>query len=136
MALLAGLALAACGGEVGDAEGPSTPLATASPEESPEFTPAVPEQGGTYWGVYVAIADPGDEPSLQQSAEALDAMGISEYSLGDISCDEGAAEELGVPKDSGRVAVYFENEEEARAFSNSLPSPILRIAEVKTFCLD
>jgi hypothetical protein len=133
--LVLAVLLAACGEEEPTAQ-PETPLATATAETSPEFTPAEPEQGGTYWGVYVAIADKGDDAALQQSAEALDALGYSEYSIGDISCDEGAAEELGVPEDSGRVAVYFETEEEARAFSGSLPSAIVRIAEVKTFCLD
>jgi hypothetical protein len=129
-------AMAACGGGKAPAERPGTPVATASPEATTQFSPAVPEQGGTYFGVYVAIAEAGDEASLQASAEALDAIGISDYSLGDISCDEGAAEELGVPEDSGRVAVYFESREEAEAFTKSLPSPILRIAKVKTFCLD
>jgi hypothetical protein len=128
--------LTACDGEQAPAERPGTPVVTASPETPAEFTPVVPEQGGTYFGVYVAIADPGDQASLQASAEALDAIGISEYSIGDISCDEGAAEELGVPKDSGRVAVYFNSREDAGAFTQSLPSPILRIAKVRTFCLD
>jgi hypothetical protein len=128
--------ISGCGGEESPTERPQTPVATASPEASAEFAPVAPEQGGTYFGVYVAIAKPGDEASLQASAEALDAIGISEYSIGDISCDEGAAEELGVPKDSGRVAVYFTTREEADAFTASLPSPILRIARVKTFCLD
>ena len=134
--ILAVVATAAACGEEPPAEQPGTPVATASPEASPEFSPVVPTQGDTYFGVYVAIADAGDAASLQSSAEALDAIGISEYSIGDISCDEGAAEELGVPEDSGRVAVYFDSREEAEAFTQSLPSPILRIAKVKTFCLD
>ena len=135
-AVVLSLALVACGGDEAPPEQPPTPVATASPETSPQFSPVVPTQGGTYFGVYVAVADKGDRASLQASAEALDAIGISEYSIGDISCDEGAAEELGVPEDSGRVAVYFETREEADAFTRSLPSPILRIARVRTFCLD
>lgn len=130
------LVLAGCGGNGDTAEQPETPVATATAETSPGFTPVEPEHGGTYFGVYVAIADAGDEAALQQSAEALDALGYNQYSLGDISCDEGAADQLGVPEDSGRVAVYFETRDEAGAFTQSLPSPILRIAKVRTFCLD
>jgi hypothetical protein len=130
--LVLAVLLAGCGG----GETAETPVATATAETSPAFTPVEPEHGGTYFGVYVAIADAGDEAALQQSAEALDATGYHEWSLGDISCDQGAAEQLGVPEDSGRVAVYFETREEAEAFTQSLPSPILRIAKVKTFCLD
>lgn len=133
--LVLAVLLVGCGGE-DTAETPETPVATATAETRADFAPVEPEQGGTYFGVYVAIADAGDEAALQQSAEALDAIGHHQYSLGDISCDEGAAEQLGVPEDSGRVAVYFETREEAGAFTQSLPSPILRIAKVRTFCLD
>lgn len=115
--------------------GPSTepsPSRTPAPLPSPITTGV--EHGGTYFGVYLAVA-PFDTPELQAAVEQLAALGIEAFP-GSIACDQGAAAQLGVREDLAAVAVYFERFREATRFARALdPSP-LGIARVQTFCAD
>lgn len=149
LSLVVALGAAACDGEspvVAPSPSPSpspspTPAPTEpspSPEPGPESTPepVVTEHGGTYWGVYLAV---GEGPDLEDAIAYLTTeRGLefgSEFSIGDLSCDTGAAEALGA-EGPMRVAVYFETQEDAEAWADTLPGPPVGIVEVQTFCLD
>lgn len=136
------LAMTACGTD-GEPErsGPAAPTAslTASttppaPEQPSPPSPVVPEHGGTSWAVYLAV---GKGPELEDAIAYLtEERGIELPGPTDIDCDQGAAEALGPDAGPLGVAVYFETEEGARAWADTLPSPPVGIAEVRTFCLD
>ena len=108
------------------------PDETATPPTTP--SPVEPEHGGTYWGVYLAV---GEEPDLEDAIAYLtEERGIELFSIGDISCDAGAREALGKAAGPQRVALYFETEDDARAWAETLPAPPVGVAEVQTYCLD
>lgn len=105
---------------------------TATPAAAP--TPVIPEQGGTYWGVYLAV---GEGPELEDANAYLrEERGITAIGGGSVECDEGARKALGPDAGPLTVAVYFETEEDARAWAETLPAAPAGIAEVRTFCLD
>ena len=54
----------------------------------------------------------------------------------DLNCDQGAGQALGPDPGPLSVAVYFQAEEDARAWAETLPGPPVGIVEVRTFCLD
>ncbi|MGH2635690.1 MAG: hypothetical protein ACRDHU_06050 [Actinomycetota bacterium] len=149
--LLAGL-VACDGEEPGEEEGspavvesPSGPTEDSGPTEgeSPSASPGSEElpspvaafdQGGAYFGVYLAAA-PFDTPELQDAVDRLAALGIDAFP-GSLACDQGAAEQLRVDRDLAAVAVYFERRRDAVAFANALDPPPVGIALVRTFCAD
>jgi hypothetical protein len=124
----------------------STPTERPSPTiEEPSPTPATPEvvpepvtteQGGTYWGVYLAA---GEGPDLEDAIQYLTedrGLELGEFNAGsDVHCDGGARKVLGRVGPLV-VAVYFDSEEDAQAWAATLPAPPLAIARVRTFCLD
>jgi hypothetical protein len=136
--LCTAMLLAACGG---DENGPPTsggdspaPVAT---EEGSEPTPVVTEQGGTYFGVYLAVGEgPDIEDAINYLTEERGLEPGQDFSIGDVSCDQGAEAALGAGAGPMRVAVYFESQEDAEAWSQTLPAPPIGIAEVQTMCLD
>jgi len=154
--LLATVLLVACdrgdGGTPSSSSTQPTPTATTTPSatpiettESPSPEPssteaALPEpvemimHGETYFGVYLAAA-PMDDPLLDGAVAQLAALGTTAYP-GDLACDDGATEQLGVSEGLMGVAVYFEHRAEARVYAAALdPSP-LGIAKVTTYCAD
>ena len=134
--------LGACG-DGGRADAPPTPIEKTSPTTSPTTAPSpsigpvvpvAPEHGGTYWAVYLAV---GDETQLEDAIAYLsEERDIQDFSVGDVACDEGASEALPSGAGPQRVAVYFASEDDARAWSETLPASPVAIAEVRTFCLD
>jgi hypothetical protein len=112
---------------------------TQCPTETEQVTdlvpqPVVPEHGGTFWGVYLAV---GEEPDLEDAIAYLnEERGIDFSGFGSVDCDEGARKALGPGAGPYTVAVYFDTEEDARAWAETLPAPPVAIAEVRTFCLD
>lgn len=99
----------------------------------------IPDHGGTYWGLYVAVNRSLDDPEMDVAFRGLEEMGYTP-TIGDIVCDDGAAGQLGVDPSSARVAVYFATEDEAEfgsaAVYNWLRKESVGIAEVTTYCLD
>ncbi|MGH2710428.1 MAG: hypothetical protein ACRDH9_04380 [Actinomycetota bacterium] len=146
--LLVAVFLASCAGDTAGTSGPpetepvsqpsiSEPSPTAAattPEQVPE--PATTEQGGSFWGVYLAA---GEGPELEDAIRYLTeegGLGLDEFNAGsDIHCDGGARKALG-PVGPLVVAVYFLTLQDAEAWAATLPAPPLGIAEVRTFCLD
>lgn len=134
------LVLAACGG--GDPETPVEGSADgaggSSGAESLAQTTAVgevaPAHGATLFGVYVVVAEPG-AAALEEAAAPLRARSIL-VSVGELGCDAGAAEALGVAPDRHAVSVMFETREAADAFAATLASPPAGIAQVTVGCAD
>lgn len=112
----------------------STPAASPTPEEPTDPSPVSPEHGGRYWAVYLAV---GEGPDLEDAIAFLTEERAIEFpGPTDLNCDQGAREVLGPDAGPLGVAVYFETEDDARAWAESLPGPPVGIAEVRTFCLD
>ncbi|HEY7400529.1 MAG TPA: hypothetical protein VH989_06495 [Actinomycetota bacterium] len=139
--------LVACNGSTSDATSP-TPGATISfttepstvapsPSASPLPSPVeVVQHGGSYWAVYLGVGDPGSAELRRAERRAAD-LGLT-AAAGDLSCDEGAAESLGVEPGTFGVGVYFEREADAIAFAAALEGsgPVHGPVPVKTFCAD
>lgn len=129
--------LSACGG---DGDQPSAGTESPAPvvtEEEVAPTPVVTEHGGTYFGVYLAVGEgPDIEDAINYLTEERGLAAGQEFSIGDVSCDLGAEAALGAGAGPMRVAVYFDSQAEAEAWSQTLPAPPIGIAEVQTMCLD
>lgn len=157
MTVAAAAFLVGCGTEPPEAtstrsSAPSTVIETVSPSpsarhttpavETPSPTPSVLpspvtsalEHGGSYVGVYLAVGAPGSA-ALDRAIRQLADLGIEAYA-GDIACDQGAAEQLGVSSDVQAVALYFETRRDARTWASALDPAPLGIARVTTYCLD
>lgn len=115
-----------------------SPAGTTEPAETPVALPSpittAVEHGGTYYGVYLAVA-PFDTPELDAAVAQLAELGIEAFP-GSIGCDQGAAAQLGVREDLATVAVYFERFRQAATFARALDPPPLGIAQVQTYCAD
>jgi len=126
-------------------ETPEIPRKTTeepSPEENP-FSPGpefgaigstAVEQGAKYWAVYLAVGEPG-APELEQATDYLIGLGIESFA-GELACDRGGAEALGLSEDLMAVGVYFADRGDAQTFANRLPAPPAGIARVRTYCAD
>ena len=134
MAVSAAVVLAACGE---DENGAPPPDEAPAETEATATDPVPPEHGETYFGVYLAT---GQGPDLEDAINYLtEERGLEpgqEFTIGDVSCDRGAQEALGPDAGPMRVAVYFESEDEAEAWAETLPAAPITIAEVQTMCLD
>jgi hypothetical protein len=107
---------------------------TPTPDQPETPSPVAPEHGGTYWAVYLAV---GEGPDLEDAIAYLtEERGIEFFGPTDVNCDEGAGEALGPGAGPLSVGVYFETEEDASAWAETLPGPPVGIVEVRTFCLD
>jgi hypothetical protein len=108
----------------------------AAPADPPPATPI--EHGGTYWGLYLAVAADADEPEFIEWSAQAEAAGYT-TGPGELACDDGAADGLGVPVDWFGVAVYFSTREDAETasawFAANHGEPH-GIARVTTYCLD
>jgi len=143
MAVLSSLILMSCGGGGNDGVSPSAASSapgTVEPSptqaDRPEPVSSI-KQGGTYWALYVSVANSVNDADIKLAEANLRALGVKGgWSSGDISCDEGAAKALGVPSDSVAVAVYFKTQPDAMAFSALLSTPSVGIVQVKTYCAD
>src|SRR5687768_16084436 len=134
MAVTAAVLLAACGGdEKGKPPGAGDSPSAIASEEPGAPAPVVAEHGGTYFGVYLATGEGTDiEDAINYLSEERGLEPGQEFAIGDVSCDQGAQEALGEGAGPMRVAVYFASQEDAEAWSQTLPAPPITIAEVQT----
>lgn len=95
----------------------------------------IPEHGETYWGLYLAVGESLEEAELDEAIRQAEFIGYTP-AVGDITCDDGAAAELGVPEQSSGVAIYFATREDAEAAAAMFEPLPVGIAEVTTYCLD
>jgi hypothetical protein len=93
-----------------------------------------PEHGGVVWGLYLALGDSLDDPAMDAARQRATELGYHPGG-GELACDDGAAEALGVDA-SYSVAVYFRTREDAEAAAALFGSAPVGIARVTTYCLD
>lgn len=109
--------------------------AETPPEEPARPAQVRPEQGGTYWGVYLAAARSFDHPAVEAGRRRAEELGYT-ATAGDVACDQGAAAELGLKEGSAVIAVYFGTNADASAAFALFDPPPLGVAKVTTYCLD
>lgn len=152
LAVVAAVALSGCQRNAGQ-----SPPAAASPTTAPATTAAPAtttaptastvgivrrprplidiHQGDRVWGVYWVSASLAQLSSVERQ---LRARGVATTS-GDLGCDQGARERLGVADTiTSRVAVYFRTEGDAQAFAEGVevrPRPY-GYARATLYCLD
>lgn len=137
------LLLTACGGGGGaapEAESGADTSTSGAESSSESSAPAsgvgevAPTHGAHLFGVYIVVAEAGSF-ALEAAAENLRTRGI-QHSVGEVGCDQGASEALGVPPDAHGVSVMFTTREAAEAYAASLPTSPTGIAEVTVGCAD
>ena len=121
----------------GPAQTPPSPPAPTPPAPTfPEQT--APEHGGTRSAVYLAVAYDSADPELAQAQARAREAGYAQVGLGEVSCDQGAREALGLAADRTyyAVALYFADRPTAQQFVDAYEPGVVGIADVRTYCLD
>lgn len=132
-----GEAHSALSAQFGLPSGASSPPNVTDPVTTLPAAQGVVVHGGLTWGVYVYVGD-YDTFEMDEAIERMKALGLqegSEFSWGDIACDEGALGGLPV-EGSAMVGVYFRREVKARRFAEALYPPAVGVAHVRTYCAD
>lgn len=117
---------------------PDPPTTATVPAWPPALTGGT--QGGEAWGVYLAVAyaeEGVDAPELVEAKAQAAAVGYNAGS-GDVACDQGASEALGLDPERSylTVAVYFATEADARLFVDLYQPGVVGLAAVETYCMD
>jgi hypothetical protein len=120
---------------------PTTTEPPGSSVPGPSWPPQVIQlsQGGTYWAAYLAVADRYDDPSFEQAAAPVRAIGYTNVgSGGQLACDQDATTALGLDPevDWYGTALYFPSEELAQRFVDLYEPEIVGVAQVQTYCMD
>jgi hypothetical protein len=120
-----------CAGSTG--QGAQTPDSdNASPVLPASFAPI---QGQTAYGVYIVRAESAADPEVERTLADLHARGLT-GGVGDLACDHGAADVLGLPPETIVVSVDFETRADAQRFAELWGSVVLGVAEFVAFCRD
>lgn len=95
------------------------------------------QQGGTYFGAYLALGTGSADPRLEAADASARRLGYTP-SRTSLDCDRGAARGLGRPETSQEHAtvLYFRTEAEARQFTALHPPVEAGVVRVQTFCQD
>jgi hypothetical protein len=104
-------------------------------EPAPKPLGAEVKQGSSAWAVYLAWGKSTNEPAMKSSAQRATQEKLNP-SVGELRCDSGAIEALGVSESLLAVRVYFATEDAARRFAEQRTPRPVGIANVKTMCLD
>ena len=160
MAVSVACALAGCGADDVEAAAPETSASSAARTSAPatDAAPlhpdggarpddwpaeAAPVHGSTVWAVYLAVGPAGD-PELAEATEYLESHGYS-TGIGELGCDDGAAEALGRESHELAVAAYFDRRADAGDFVAMLKPPgstpetsrgFVEMLRVTRYCLD
>ncbi len=125
----------------------TTPTAIASGEPAPTSGPTrwpkalgEPGQGDPVWAVYLALAHAGDDPAIDAAVRKASGAGYTAVQ-GDLACDQGAVEALGLDQYDywSAATVYFANRTDAADFVASYQSKVGKVAgsaQVNVGCLD
>lgn len=114
----------------GTFSGSHEPIETPLPVQPPEM---LPTHGGTIWGLYLAVGDSLEDAAMDAAVQQATELGYHPGG-GEIACDDGAADALGVDATMS-VAVYFATREDAEAATQFFDAWV-GIARVTTYCLD
>ncbi len=116
-----------------------TPTTTSTTAVAAPPPTAAISHGQLAWAVYLGLWDEApDEAARAEAAAPATAVGYEVEGWGDVGCDQGAAEALGVDPSGGHFAsgLYFATEADAEAAAALIGDGVLAVAEVQTFCLD
>lgn len=123
----------------------TSPSATSGPVPSPGPTRwpkalGEPAQGDPVWAVYLALAHSGTDPALDTALQQAAAAGYSGVQ-GDLACDQGAIEALGLDQFDywSAVTLYFATERDASDFVASYTAEVAKVVgstRVNVGCLD
>ena len=122
----------------GPTPGP-TPPPPVPPADAPPATPpqaADIRHGSEVWAVYVLVTPTYDGPGWAEAGARVESLGYTP-SGGELACDTGAAEALGLdPQLIGR-GVYFGSQADAQRFADLYGAgDVVGIARVTLLCLD
>lgn len=137
----AALLLGACGsGSTSPtAATPSTPATTTTaPSPSASLPPeAVSKQGGTYYGVFLAVTRTASDPALAAARAKAGERGY-EGGDGELGCLRGAREQLKLPAtgDYYAYSLLFDTEAQATAAASAFGSSVVGTAKVVAYCMD
>lgn len=95
---------------------------------------STPAHGARLWAAYLAVGAPGDptlQPVLDEVRELWPGAG-----LGELGCDDGAADALGRDGTEHAVAVYFATEQHVSEFRRRWDGPFVGAAQVTIYCAD
>jgi hypothetical protein len=115
---------------------PTAPLAPLPPAQEE------PVHGGDAWAVYLALSTDISGPEIADAIALLEDLGyVAGWAIGDLACDQGGAQAVGVDPSDGYAAVraYFETVLDAARFVVALDArghSVLGIGLVQTYCLD
>lgn len=118
------------------AKGPPVASASAAAQlPLPKITfpkvpvPIAPSHGGKSWAVFLVLG-----PLTPERAALADAWWATQKGVSrGMGCHEGT----GAPgQEEPYVALYFKTEKDAKAFAAGTTPPPVRIAQLKTYCLD
>jgi hypothetical protein len=105
--------------------------------ERPPAQLTEPGHGDRVAGVYLAVARGSDGGAEAEAAMARVREDGYEASTGSIACDEGAAQQLGLPStEYTATVVYFRDRADALAFVDQYEPGVVGIAEVTILCAD
>ncbi|MEO7745990.1 MAG: hypothetical protein ABIV05_07160, partial [Actinomycetota bacterium] len=125
----------------------AAPTATATggsvPTSGPTRWPKAlgePGQGDPVWAVYLALAHAGDDPAIDAAVRKASGAGYTAVQ-GDLACDQGAIEALGLDQYDywSAATVYFANRTDATDFVASYQAKVGKVAgsaQVNVGCLD
>lgn len=121
----------------------TTPTPSATPKVTKTRWPQAlgePQHGDSAWAVYLAVAHSSSDAGLQAAQDQAAQFGYGPI-IGDLACDHGAIEALGLdPHDYWTGAVlYFGNEQDARDFARSYLASggtVIGSAKIGLGCLD
>ncbi len=127
------------------AESQTTPTPTTAAPPTTTSLPAFPpikeslSHGSEAWAVYLAVGV-SDDPALGEAALLLQDLGFRS-GVGDLGCDWGAGELLGLDPTEfwDAVAMYFETEAHAEAFVEAMEARghgVVGWGLVHTYCMD
>lgn len=123
---------------------PATTTTEATTTTLPEFPPTAASltHGGESWAVYLAVADNYNftAPEIEEAQDLAGAYGIS-AGVGELGCDQGGAEALGLDPNGewAAASVYFDSEADASEFVDAFEArghTVAGMGPVLTYCLD
>lgn len=114
------------------------PTSTSPPAGATLPTPVAVEHGRDMYGVYLSVERGASPTAETRAAEAEARRHNWPYSGGDINCDQGAREALGLDpaRDYYAIAVYFATAQDAQRFVDGYEPGVVGTAAVKVFCAD
>jgi hypothetical protein len=95
---------------------------------------STPVHGARLWAAYLTVGAPGD-PALLQVLEEVQQLWPG-AGLGELGCDQGAAEALGRDRTEHAVAVYFATQQHITEFRRRWDGPYVGAVQVTISCGD